>query len=81
MKTDKHMATIKMAAVSSSTRLLMNLWTAFIGLPESWIAGVHAALPGTMPRQEGSIGYVQKLLAGLPPDPNFGPSHCRQTGQ
>ena len=38
------MAAIKMDAVSKSTLLLMNLWTAFIGLPESWIACVHTAV-------------------------------------
>jgi hypothetical protein len=40
------MAAIKMAAVNSSTLLLMNLWTAFIELPETWIACAHRFMPG-----------------------------------
>ncbi|GAA3281122.1 hypothetical protein AAU01_31850 [Paenarthrobacter aurescens] len=64
------MATIKMAAVSSSTRLLMNLWTAFIGLPETLIAGAHtdAVIPQKTQRNTGL--YVQKVVAGLLPGPN-----------
>jgi hypothetical protein len=58
------MAAIKMAAVSSSTLLLMNLWTAFIGLPETWIACAHHS-----PRAADIMDFlpgVQKVLAGLP---------------
>jgi hypothetical protein len=58
------MAAIKMAAVNSSTLLLMNLWTAFIGLPETWIACAHHS-----PRAADimdSLPGVQKVLAGLP---------------
>ncbi|GAA2850825.1 hypothetical protein GCM10010523_09290 [Paenarthrobacter ilicis] len=74
------MATIKMAAVSSSTRLLMNLWTAFIGLPETLIAGAHT-WSGNPRQTQGNTGlYVQKVVAGLLPGPNPGPSHCKQTG-
>src|SRR5437899_319659 len=55
------MATIKMAAVSSSTRLLMNLWTAFIGLPESLIAGAHTLVhPGR--RRGVSPGWCTKSV-------------------
>jgi hypothetical protein len=35
-----------MAAVNSSTLLLMNLWTAFIELPETWIACAHSCPAG-----------------------------------
>jgi hypothetical protein len=58
------MAAIKMAAVNSSTLLLMNLWTAFIGLPETWIACAHHG-----PRAADIMDFlpgVQKVLAGLP---------------
>jgi hypothetical protein len=53
-----------MAAVNSSTLLLMNLWTAFIELPETWIAmgtPVHARRGHERLRTD-----VQKVLAGLP---------------
>ncbi|WP_199775432.1 hypothetical protein [Arthrobacter sp. PGP41] len=40
------MAAIKMAAVNSSTLLLMNLWTAFMELPETWNAYAHSSPPG-----------------------------------
>jgi hypothetical protein len=53
-----------MAAVSSSTLLLMNLWTAFIGLPETWIACAHHG-PRAADIMDFLLG-VQKVLAGLP---------------
>ena len=59
------MAAIKMAAVSSSTLLLMNLWTAFIGLPETWIACAHHH-PRLTDVRVGFLPGVQKVLAGLP---------------
>ncbi|WP_185263881.1 hypothetical protein [Pseudarthrobacter sp. NBSH8] len=58
------MAAIKMAAVSSSTLLLMNRWTAFIGLPETWIACAHRD-PQAADMKDFLPG-VQKVLAGLP---------------
>jgi hypothetical protein len=61
-RTDKHMAAIKMAAVNSSTLLLMNLWTAFMELPETWIACAH-----TRPAHADMDGDgCAKILAGLP---------------
>jgi hypothetical protein len=57
------MAAIKMAAVNSSTLLLMNLWTAFMELPETWIACAHFQPPG---RRGLWRTDVQKVLAGLP---------------
>jgi hypothetical protein len=57
------MAAIKMAAVNSSTLLLMNLWTAFIELPETWIACAHSCPRGGRGRLRTD---VQKVLAGLP---------------
>jgi hypothetical protein len=58
------MAAIKMAAVSNSTLLLMNLWTAFIGLPETWIACAHHHPRSG--REDRFLPGVQRVLAGLP---------------
>jgi hypothetical protein len=58
------MATIKMDAVSRSTRLLMNLWTAFIGLLKAGLRA-HTAVHSTAELKASPAGCA-KVKAGLP---------------
>src|SRR5687768_34447 len=73
------MAAIKMAAVNSSTLLLMNLWTAFIELPETWIACAHTKPLGADVDDHGRM--CKRYWPACRPGPVRGPSHCKQTGQ
>ncbi|MEW1944072.1 hypothetical protein [Pseudarthrobacter oxydans] len=73
------MAAIKMAAVNSSTLLLMNLWTAFMELPETWIACAHP--DGAHADMDDYGRMCKRYWPACRPGPESGPSHCKQTGQ